>query len=275
MATSYYSTFKLLQDADSERDRDTMSHYTSPPPPYQQHASKPQTFHPHSHGHGYGRQPSIHIVVPTSPISRTVIHSRYNENDHLLSGGRRRRNNGPGCCFFTVIILGAVLIFAVFSIVQFVLSMPINKAVWTNLESRSCTTYATREYLAKINVSTWNRHWMDTCMTTPLFVHDHPNWPFRCEDRSGTVVGHFAINYDEPDCVTYWSRYKDRGCTAKGSKTRRIEQHLMNVPKHADYKEFCATTPARFLGQEFSGAESCVHSIWGVYGQWFIDDPRC
>ncbi|KAG2129625.1 hypothetical protein DEU56DRAFT_817109, partial [Suillus clintonianus] len=235
-----------------------------------QHASKPQTFHPHStaqgrtheghsHGHGHSHQPSIHIVVPTSPVSRTV----YNETDYLLSSGRRRRNAGSGCCVFT--ILGAVLIFAVFSIVQFVLSMPIDKAAWTNLESHSCTTYATREYVAKLNVSPWNRHWMDVCMATPLFVHGHSNWPFRCEDRSGAVVGHFAIKYDEPDC----------GCTAKGSKKRHISQHLMNVPHNADYKEFCATTPAHFLDRNFIGADSCEDSIWGVYGQWFIDDPRC
>ncbi|KAG2357982.1 hypothetical protein BDR07DRAFT_1489981 [Suillus spraguei] len=75
--------------------------------------------------------------------------------------------------------------------------------------------------------------------------------------------------------VTYWSGYKNWGCTAKGSKKRHIEQHLMNVPINADYKEFCATTPARFLDQEFFGADSCVNSIWGVYGQWFINDPSC
>ncbi|KAG1726837.1 hypothetical protein EDB19DRAFT_1751546 [Suillus lakei] len=201
-----------------------------------------------------------------------ILVFRYNETDCLLSG-RHRRNDGPGCCFLTIIV--AALIFAVFSIVQFVSSTPVDEVVWTNIESRFCTTYATREYVAELNVSLWNRRWMEVCMATPLFVHDHPNWPSRCEDRSGTVIGHFTINYDEPDCVTYWSRYKDRGCTAKGSKTRRIEQHLMNVPVHADYKEFCATTPTRFLDQEFSGADSCVKSFWGVYGQWFIYDRSC
>ncbi|KAG1726851.1 hypothetical protein EDB19DRAFT_1643308 [Suillus lakei] len=155
--------------------------------------------------------------------------------------------------------------------------MPVGGAVWTNLESRSCTTYATREYVAEINVSLWNHHWMEVCMATPLFVHGHRNLPYRCEDRSGTVVGRFALNYDEPDCVTYWSGYRDWGCTAKGSKTRHIEQHLMNVPSNTDYKEFCATTPARFLDQQFSGADSCLNSvrIWGVYGQWFIYDRSC
>ncbi|KAG2048520.1 hypothetical protein BDR06DRAFT_1012881 [Suillus hirtellus] len=267
--------------------------YDTSPPPYQQYAlTTPQAFRPghsqstaqghtyngHSqnygcHGHygdGYGHQPSI--AVPTRPVSHIVIHSRYNESVYLLSRGRRRQSYGSGCCFF--ITIGAILILGVYYIVQLLSSTPIDEIAWTNLESHSCTSYATREYVAEINVSTWNRQWMKICMSTPVVVHGQPHLASKCESI-GTVIGHFAIKYDEPDCVTYWSRFKNRGCTAKGSKKRRIEQHLMNVPAHADYKEFCATTPARFLDQEFSGADSCVKSIWGVYGQWFIDDPSC
>lgn len=268
-----------------------MSHYTSPPPPYQQHAptqafrpdyphsiAQGHTYNGHSHGynchrnygHGHVHQPSI--MVPTRPVSQIVIHSRYNETDHLLPR-RRHRNDGPGCCCFTII--GAIFIVAVFYIIQFVSSMPIDEVTWTNLESHSCTTYATREYVAELNVSPWNPQRTKICMSTPMVIHGRSHLPSRCEYRSGTVIGHFAIDHDELDCVTYWSGYRNWGCTAKGSKKRHIEQHLMNVPANADYKEFCATTPARFLDREFSGADSCVNSIWGVYGQWFIYDPSC
>ncbi|KIK37813.1 hypothetical protein CY34DRAFT_809995 [Suillus luteus UH-Slu-Lm8-n1] len=263
-----------------------MSHSTSdftshPPPPYQHHAPMPQTSHfaPQGHTHSYDChrhhghcRPPMHIVVPTIPDSRTIIYSRYNEVDPLLPTGRRR-HRGPGCCFFT--ILGAMLIFGVFSIVFFSF-VPLNEIAWTNIESQSCTTYATKEYVAELNTSRWNPHRMKICMATPAFVHGWPHWPSRCEDRSGTVIGHFAINHDEPDCVTYWSGYKDMGCTASGSKKRHIEQRLENLPFLADYKEFCATTPARFLDRKFAGADSCVNiPIWGVYGQWFIDDHNC
>ncbi|KAG2106231.1 uncharacterized protein F5147DRAFT_579096 [Suillus discolor] len=152
--------------------------------------------------------------------------------------------------------------------------MPPDEIAWTNLESHSCTSYATREYVAEINVSPWNRQWAKICMSTPVVVHGRPHFASRCEYVS-MVIGHFAIRHNELDCVTYWSGYRDWGCTAKGSHKRHIEQHLMNVPANADYKEFCATTPAHFLGQGFSGADSCFDSIWGVYGQWFIDDPSC
>lgn len=265
-----------------------MSYYNSPPPPYQQHASTtPQAFRPgHSHsttqghthngnsqnyghhGHGYGRQPSI--AVPKRPVPRIVMHSRSNETDPLLSRERHRQNHDLACYFF--ITIGAIFILGVF---YFLPSMPPDKIAWTNLESHSCTSYATREYVAEMNVSPWSRQWTNICMSTPVVVHGQPHFPSRCEYRSGTVIGHFAVKHNEPDCVTYWSGYRDWGCTAKGSHKRHIEQHLMNVPANADYKEFCATTPARFLDQEFSGADSCFNSIWGVYGQWFINDPSC
>ncbi|KAG2049562.1 hypothetical protein BDR06DRAFT_961368 [Suillus hirtellus] len=266
-----------------------MSHHTSdfshPPPAYQPHASMPQTSHHdhthctpqgHTHGHDCLRhhvncQSPMHIVVPMIPDSRTVIHSRYNEVDPLLPTGRRR-NNDPGCCFFT--ILGAIIIFGVFAIVFFSFA-PLNEFAWTNIESHSCTTYATKAYVAELNASRWSRHRMEICRATPMFVHGRPHWPSRCEDRSGTVIGHFAINHDEPDCITYWSGYRDMGCSARGSKKRHIEQRLENLPFLADYKEFCATTPTRFLDREFTGANSCVNTIWGVYGQWFIDDHTC
>ncbi|KAG2082642.1 uncharacterized protein F5147DRAFT_214938 [Suillus discolor] len=158
-----------------------MSYYNSPPPPppYQQHASTtPQAFRPgHSHstaqghthngnseqnygchghhGHGYGRQPSI--VVPKRPVPRIVIHSRSNETNSLLSRGGHRQNHDSGSCFF--ITIGVILILGVFYIVQFLSSMPPDEIAWTNLESHSCTSYATREYVAEINVSPWNRQW--------------------------------------------------------------------------------------------------------------------
>ncbi|KAG2037157.1 hypothetical protein BDR03DRAFT_958109, partial [Suillus americanus] len=87
--------------------------------------------------------------------------------------------------------------------------MPIDEVSWTNLESHSCTTYATREYVAELNISPWNPQRTKICMSTLMVVHDRPHLPSRCEYCSGTVVGHFAINHDKPDCVTHWSGYKN------------------------------------------------------------------
>lgn len=103
---------------------------------------------------------------------------RSNEIDPLLST-RSRRNNGPGCCFLT--ILGAVLLSLVFAIVFFSF-ISYNEVTWTNVESHSCTTYATREYIAELHVSPLSRHQMDICIATPVVVHGWPHWASRCEE---------------------------------------------------------------------------------------------
>jgi hypothetical protein len=117
-----------------------------------------------------------------------------------------------------------MLILGVFAFVF--LSMPLNTTAWINIEPHFCTTYATKEYVAELNTSRWNPDRMRICMASPAFVHGWPHWPSKCEDvrrhfllvlvinfdsvqRSGTVIGHFAVNHNEPDCVTYWSGYKD------------------------------------------------------------------
>ncbi|KAG1787340.1 uncharacterized protein HD556DRAFT_1409615 [Suillus plorans] len=144
-----------------------------------------------------------------------ILIFRSNETDPLLSRERHRQNHDLACCFF--ITIGAIFILGVF---YFLPSMPPDKIAWTNLESHSCTSYATREYVAEMNVSPWSRQWTNICMSTPVVVHGQPHFPSRCEYRSGTVIGHFAVKYNEPDCVTYWSGYRDWGCIAKGSRKR-------------------------------------------------------
>lgn len=42
---------------------------------------------------------------------------------------------------------------------------------------------------------------------------------------------------------------------------QRIEHYLENLPKGSDWREFCATTPARFDGLEFSGAQECFQYV--------------
>jgi len=73
---------------------------------------------------------------------------------------------------------------------------------------------------------------------------------------------------------------------------QRIEQFLENLPSGGDWKEFCATTPASFLGMHFMGAETCFQQVrysvtiilarfvddfqdLGTYGHWVIDDESC
>jgi len=148
---------------------------------------------------------------------------------------------------------------------------------WGNVEAHTCTTYGTRAYTAQLmNLPADWKHRADACKATPLEIHGISHLPKTCEDRGlGVVIGRWEINQQEPDCATYWDEYNDKGCTSPGSGKKYITYHLMNLPEKSDWREFCATTPARFNNMQFPGAQECILSIWGVFGQWEIDDSNC
>ncbi|KAF8551218.1 hypothetical protein OG21DRAFT_304263 [Imleria badia] len=149
---------------------------------------------------------------------------------------------------------------------------------WGHVETHECKTYGTREYTAVLMNLPANLNWerrFGACRATPLEVHGIAQMPKSCEDRGhGVITGRWEIEY-EPDCNTNWSWYKVQGCTSHGSGKRRIEHYMENLPKGGDWREFCATTPARFHGMEFSGAQECYQWNYGTYGLWEIDDINC
>ncbi|KAG1903136.1 uncharacterized protein F5891DRAFT_117832 [Suillus fuscotomentosus] len=148
---------------------------------------------------------------------------------------------------------------------------------WTDLASHTCTSYATREYTARlVNVPSYYDRRVEACMATPVEIHGAEYTPKWCEDNGpNDVVGHWEVDQHEPDCASYWSWYKDFGCASPGSGQRRIEHYLENIPSGADWKEFCATTPASFNGMHFMGAEICFQKDHGTYGHWVFDDENC
>ncbi|KAG2156887.1 uncharacterized protein EDB93DRAFT_874224 [Suillus bovinus] len=148
---------------------------------------------------------------------------------------------------------------------------------WTDLASHTCTTYATREYTARlVNVPSYYNRRVEACMATPVKIHGLEYMPKWCDDHGpNNVIGHWEVDQHEPDCASYWLWYKDFGCISPGSGQRRIEHYLENLPSGADWKEFCATTPASFLGMHFMGAEFCFQKDYGTYGHWILDDESC
>ncbi|KAG1748334.1 uncharacterized protein EDB91DRAFT_1245042 [Suillus paluster] len=149
---------------------------------------------------------------------------------------------------------------------------------WSNLQSHTCTAYATREYTARlVNIpSYYNRRRIEACMAMPVQIHGVEYTPKWCEDHGlNNVTGHWEVNQNQPDCASYWDSYKDFGCDSPGSGQRRIEHRLANLPSRGDWKEFCATTPVSFRGMHFKGAQSCFQTTFGVRGHWVIDDQSC
>jgi len=148
---------------------------------------------------------------------------------------------------------------------------------WGHVEAHKCTTYATREFTAQLmNLpTTWKRR-LDACRATSLEIRGTSYFPQTCEDKGpGVVIGRWEINQQEPECTTSWESYNDKGCTSPGSGRKLVTHKLIGLPEKGDWVEFCATTPARFDHMQFPGAQECIQSIWGVYGQWEIDDGNC
>ncbi|KAN0087971.1 hypothetical protein V8E55_006592 [Tylopilus felleus] len=150
---------------------------------------------------------------------------------------------------------------------------------WGSVEAHTCSTYATREYTAQLmNLpATWDwEHRVEACRATPLEIHGISHLPITCEHKgSGIVIGRWEVNQQEPECRTFWESYDNKGCTSPGSGKKHVTQKLMNLPAKSDWKEFCATTPAHFDHMQFPGAQTCFTAIWGVYGQWELDDSNC
>ncbi|KAI6030184.1 hypothetical protein EDC04DRAFT_2712405 [Pisolithus marmoratus] len=148
---------------------------------------------------------------------------------------------------------------------------------WDRVEARHCTTYATREYTALLrNLPADYPYRVEACKEIPLDVHGVSYLPKSCEDQGpNAVIGRWEINNNEPDCVTFWAWFKDKGCTAERSGKRRFEHYLENLPEGSDWREFCATTPAGFHGMHFPGAQICFQHNLGTYGHWEIEDNDC
>ncbi|KAG2038376.1 hypothetical protein BDR03DRAFT_918621 [Suillus americanus] len=148
---------------------------------------------------------------------------------------------------------------------------------WTDLASHPCTTYATREYTARlVNIPSCYNHRVEACMATPVKIHGVEYMPKWCEDHGrNNVIGHWEVSQHEPDCASYWTWYRDLGCTSSGSGQRRIEHSLENIPSGGDWKEFCATTPVSFRGMAFTGAQVCFEKNRATRGQWVFDDESC
>ncbi|KIJ09196.1 hypothetical protein PAXINDRAFT_17704 [Paxillus involutus ATCC 200175] len=120
---------------------------------------------------------------------------------------------------------------------------------WVDVEPYGCATYATRQYTARLaNVpSKYNRR-VEACKATPLVVHDQSYLPSTCEDNGSNGIIGTGLRHVTP--LNY----------------RAAPRWVL---------EGDATTPVRFHGMQFSGAEESFQSTWGVYGLWEIDDDEC
>ncbi|KIM79069.1 hypothetical protein PILCRDRAFT_823917 [Piloderma croceum F 1598] len=152
---------------------------------------------------------------------------------------------------------------------------------WAEPEGNAhCSAYNTRDYMARLlNTVPYNYNWLKPCEEIPITIHNKSIRTTRCEiksDSSGEVYGHWRVDFNEPMCTPYWNQFKDNGCTAEGSRRRRIEAHLQDIHWGEDWEKLCASAPYEFYGRHFDHPDSCANrGIYGIFGIWDIDDPSC
>jgi len=151
---------------------------------------------------------------------------------------------------------------------------------WDNpVADTHCTAHNTREYRARLlNTVPYTYNWLKPCQDIPIVIHGRSINTTRCyinPNVQGEVYGYWLVDSNEPLCSPYWDRFKDKGCTAKGSGRRRLESHLENIHDGEDGEKLCASSPHDFYGQHFDYPDSCGN--WGgqIFGIWEISDPNC
>jgi len=157
----------------------------------------------------------------------------------------------------------------------------LDRVYWAEPEGNAhCSAYNTRYYRARLlNTVPYNYNWLKPCEEKPITIHNKSIRTTRCEinqDGSGEVYGHWRVDFNEPACAPYWDQFKDKGCTAEGSRRRRIEAHLEDILWGEDWEKLCASAPHDFYGRHYDHPDSCANrGIYGIFGIWDIDDPSC
>ncbi|KAL1725931.1 hypothetical protein EV714DRAFT_239716 [Schizophyllum commune] len=105
-------------------------------------------------------------------------------------------------------------------------------------------------------------------------VLKRPTWCDMREDS--TIVGHWVVDYGEPECVSSWGWFADKGCTAEGSGLRTFESDLHGRLDAGAWRDMCRRTPAIVRGVKFTGAMRCYNrDDEGIWGAWDIEDKSC
>ncbi|KAL1672083.1 hypothetical protein EV122DRAFT_225414 [Schizophyllum commune] len=122
----------------------------------------------------------------------------------------------------------------------------------------------------------WHRMCMNDAPAVEVTgkVLKRPTWCDMREDH--IVIGHWVVDYGEPECVSSWGWFADKGCTAEGSGLRTFESNLHGRLDAGAWRDMCRRTPAIVRGVKFAGAMRCYNrDDEGIWGAWDIKDKSC
>ncbi|TBU46629.1 hypothetical protein BD309DRAFT_953781 [Dichomitus squalens] len=142
--------------------------------------------------------------------------------------------------------------------------------------SAQCTAFETRMYTAELLDLPMNVDPIQACSDMPINFHGRIlDEPAHCENKGDRTWATWYIDFDEPQCATYWDTLRDKGCSAGERGYRRFTAGLLNLRSGDDYDEMCRTTPANIGGVHFDHPTACERNWFGRTGIWDVPDGRC
>ncbi|KAI1796211.1 hypothetical protein LXA43DRAFT_1090293 [Ganoderma leucocontextum] len=139
----------------------------------------------------------------------------------------------------------------------------------------NCAAYGTRSYSAHLLDIPGDLNWYEVCADMPNKFHGR--WvdkPADCQSNLSGVWATWFVDFGEPQCVTYWGRLRDLGCSPGQSGKRRLEARLMNLRRGDDWDAMCRTTPANIKGLHLNHPTVCENRD-GRTGIWDVPDETC
>ncbi|TFK83120.1 hypothetical protein K466DRAFT_529425 [Polyporus arcularius HHB13444] len=102
-------------------------------------------------------------------------------------------------------------------------------------------------------------NWREVCEDMPIQIecsrYDRAD---KCErNEHGNVWATWFVRTNESQCMTYWDRMEDKGCTPGRSGMKRYESRLMNLHDGDDWNTMCNTSPATIGGVHYDRPTVC------------------
>ncbi|RPD66993.1 hypothetical protein L226DRAFT_529388 [Lentinus tigrinus ALCF2SS1-7] len=144
---------------------------------------------------------------------------------------------------------------------------------WKN---RGCDGYGVQSYSANLLDIPGDLNWREVCEDMPIQIEGR--WydkPDKCEAHDHQHVwATWFVDTNESQCMTYWDRMEDKGCTPGRSGMRRFEARLMNLHNGDNWDKMCNTSPATIRGVHYDRPTICEDKN-GRTGIFDYPDGRC
>ncbi|KAF8168690.1 hypothetical protein BJ912DRAFT_199085 [Pholiota molesta] len=152
---------------------------------------------------------------------------------------------------------------------------------WQGFQRHRCVRYGTREYTATLANVSLGFNAVDECLSKTMRINGRDMRPNHCDDPGycGKVIGHWKVDFNEPECTPSWGQIADKGCW--GSRTRRYDAELLiHISEYESWMDVCATMSAQYGSVYLPPGAQCTRCYGrgcgsGYWATWYIEDWGC